>query len=137
MLVDENMPSSGDDAGSEARHRRGLEVVLWLCVPAILAVVYVLQVFEQFSVVGCEGVCDLDLVFAARAAYPWEVAGSLVVAILLTLFLALRRKATFWGAVVAIVLILASATVTSVLFQSGLSAMHERNDRINEINDAQ
>ncbi|WP_248241556.1 META domain-containing protein [Microbacterium kunmingense] len=112
------------------QQRRGLEVSLWLSVPVILALVHFLQIFELFGTVGCEGVCDLDLIFAARAAYPWEVAVSLAVAAGAAIALRLLGKPTFWAGLIAVVLVVASATVTSVLVQSGLAPMYERNDRI-------
>ncbi|TQK20873.1 META domain-containing protein [Microbacterium sp. SLBN-154] len=112
------------------QQRRGLEVSLWLSIPVILALVHLLQIFEQFSTVGCEGVCDLDLIFAARAAYPWEVGVSLAAAGGAAIALRLLGKPTFWAGLIAVVLVLASATITSVLFQTGLAPMHERNDRI-------
>lgn len=130
MLVDEDQSPTSAPSGAAVRQRRGLEIGLWLLVPVILGIVHVLQIFEQFSTVGCEGDCDLDLMFAARAAYPWEVLVSVAVAIVAAIVLQLRGKPTFWAALMAVVLVLASATITSLLFQSGLAGMYERNDRI-------
>lgn len=128
MLVDENDHAVA--ARRAVRPGRGLEIGLWLSVPVTLLVVHVLQIFEQFSTVGCEGACDLDRMFAARAVYPWAVSISLVVAIAAAVVLRLRGKPPVWAAVLATVLVLTSATITSLVFQSGLAAMYERNERV-------
>lgn len=130
MLVGENQKAAARPARGAVKQRRGLEVGLWLSVPVILLVVYFVQMLEQFSTVGCEGVCDLGLLLAARAAYPWEVAASLVLAAAAAGALRLMGKPTFWAGLIAVVLVLASASITSLLFQSGLAPMYERNDRI-------
>jgi hypothetical protein len=110
--------------------RRGVELFLWLLLPVILLIAHFVQILEQFSTVGCEGVCDLNLIFGARAAYPWMVAASIVVAVVLAVILRLRGIPTYWAPLAAAVLVLSSAIVTSVLFQAGLAPMYERNARI-------
>ncbi|MCV0336466.1 hypothetical protein [Microbacterium sp.] len=62
--------SSVGTADQERSDRRGLAVSLWILIPLILLVTYFAQILESFSAVGCEGDCDLDLAFGARAAYP-------------------------------------------------------------------
>ena len=130
MLVKEDQRLSSGTPSAYRPGRRGLEIVLWLSIPAILLMVHVLQVFESFSTVGCEGICDLDLSFGARAAYPWEVITSVAVAVLLRIVLSMRGKPTYWAAIVGVVLVLLSAIITSALFQAGLAPMYECNARI-------
>lgn len=126
MLVEEDRSPS-----PRARSQRpGLELFLWLLLPVILLITHVVQVFEQFSTVGCEGTCDLDLSFNARAAYPWEAAASIAVAVILAAILRLRGKPSYWAPLVGVVLVVSSAIITSLLFQTGLAPMYERNARI-------
>lgn len=96
----------------------------------IVLIVHVLQVFEQFSTVGCEGICDLDLSFGALAAYPWEIAASVAIAVILAVVLRLRGKSAYWAPLVGVVLVVSSASLTSSIFQAGLAPMYERNARI-------
>lgn len=126
MLVEENRPA----ASSAARDGWALAVCLWFLIPVVLFVVLFLQTFESFSAVGCEGACDLEFSFAVRAAFPWEVAASVAAAIVIALLLKSRGKPTFWAPLVGIILVLTAAILTSILFQSGLTGMRERNDRI-------
>ena len=62
-----------------------LAIALWLLLPVVALGAYCMQIVETFSAVGCEGVCDLELSFGARAAYPWEVGASVSAAILLAI----------------------------------------------------
>ncbi|WP_223626677.1 META domain-containing protein [Microbacterium sp. EST19A] len=107
-----------------------LAVALWVLIPIIIFGAYVMQIFESFSAVGCEGDCDLELALGGRAAYPWEVGASVVIAIALALVLRFRGKPPHWAPLVGVALVVGSAIVTSILFQIGLAPMHERNDRI-------
>lgn len=115
---------------SDRSPRSELAIALWLLLPVFIFGAYCMQIFETFSAVGCEGVCDLELSFGARAAYPWEVGISVSAAILLAIVFRFRRKPPHWAPLVGLALVLASAIMTSILFQIGLAPMHERNDRI-------
>ncbi|WP_106816682.1 META domain-containing protein [Microbacterium timonense] len=116
---------------SRARSQRpDLELFLWVLLPVILVVVHIGQIFEQFSTVGCEGICDLDFSLGARAAYPWEVAASVGIALLLAVVLRLTGKVTYVAPLAGVVLVLSSAIITSLLFHAGLAPMYERNARI-------
>lgn len=108
----------------------GSAVALWVLIPVVILATSVMQIFESFSAVGCEGDCALELGWAARAAYPWTVGAAVVIAIILALVLRFRGRPPYWAPAVGIALILTSAIVTSILFQIGLAPMHERNDRI-------
>lgn len=113
------------------RERQGeLAVALWVLLPFIAFGAYVVQIFESFSAVGCEGDCDLEVGWAARDAYPWAVGAAVAVALALALALRLRGKPPHWAPLVGVALVIASAVVTSILFQIGLAPMYERNDRI-------
>lgn len=127
MVVEKTRPEA---PGAERPRSEGLAVSLWVLIPLILFATYWWQLFESFGGVGCEGVCDLELAFGARAAYPWEVGVSVVLAIVIAVVLKVRRKPTFWGPLVGVALVVAAALVTSILFQVGLAPMYERNDRI-------
>ena len=128
MLVGEDRSQA---AGARPQ-RRGLELFLWLLLPVILLAAHFMQILEQFSTVGCDGVCDLNLIFGARAAYPWMVAASIGVAAILAVILRLRGKPTYWAPLVGAALVLSSAISTSVLFQAGLAPMYDRNARITQ-----
>lgn len=117
-------------SGSDAAERRGITLGVWALIPLIVVVTYFFQIFETFDSVGCEGVCDLDLSFGARAFYPWEVGVALMAALVTAGVLRLRGKPTYGGPLLGVVLVLISAIVTSILFQTGLAPMRERNDRI-------
>lgn len=122
--------SSVGTADQERSDRRGLAVSLWILIPLILLVTYSAQILESFSAVGCEGDCDLDLAFGARAAYPWAIGASILAAVVVAVVSRRTRKPAYWGPLLGVVLVLLSAIVTSILFQVGLAPMHERNDRI-------
>jgi hypothetical protein len=127
MLAESTRPPKPDDVGSRPP---GLAIGLWVLIPVILFFIYWAQLFESFAGVGCEGDCDLDLSLGARAAYPWAVGVSIIVAIVTAVVLRIKRRPTHWGPLLGIALILASAITTSIVFQVGLAGMYERNNRI-------
>lgn len=127
MRADSTGPTtSGDDRSGQV----GLAVSFWILIPVILIVVHVMQLFESFGAVGCEGDCDLELSLGARALYPWAIGASIIVAIVAAVAFRRWRKPPFWAPLLGIILVLASAIATSVAFQIGLAPMYERNDRI-------
>lgn len=125
MTVEDPEPADRDRV-----RRSALAVTLWLLVPLIVVAAYVAQILESFSAVGCEGDCDLELAFGARAVFPWAVAASVIAAIVAAFVLRHRRKPAYWAPLLGVVLVLASAITTSVVFQAGLAPMYARNDRI-------
>lgn len=127
------MHAEGSRSGPSAHDRSsqlGLAVSFWILIPIILFVVHWMQIFESFGVVGCEGDCDLELSFGARALYPWAVGASVIAAVVAAAVFRLRGKPVFWGPLFGVALILLSAIGTSIVFQVGLAPMRERNDRI-------
>lgn len=66
----------------------------------------------------------------AVAAYPWEIAASVAIAVVLAVVLRLRGKSPYWAPLVGVVLVVSSAILTSSIFQAGLAPMYERNARI-------
>jgi hypothetical protein len=110
--------------------RWGLAVSFWVLIPLILVVTYFTQILESFGAVGCEGDCDLDISFGARAVYPWAVGASLIVAVVAAVVFRLRGKPAHWAPLIGVILVLLSAIATSIMFEVGLAPMHERNDRI-------
>lgn len=119
-----------EPAGQDRVRPSALAVTLWLLVPSIVVAAYVAQILESFSAVGCEGDCDLELAFGARAAFPWAVAASVIAAIVVAFVLRYRRKPGYWAPLLGVILVLVSATTTSAVFQAGLAPMYARNDRI-------
>ena len=65
----------------------------------------------------------------AVAAYPWEIAASVAIAVVLAVVLRLRGKSPYWAPLVGVVLVVSSAILTSSIFQAGLAPMYERNAR--------
>jgi hypothetical protein len=126
-MVQEQARRDSRPAGRRASS--GLAVALWALIPVILFLTYWTQLFESFSMVGCEGVCDLDLSLGARAAYPWGVGASVLIAIAVAVVMRVRRKPPQWAPLLGLVLVLVTAIGTSIMFQIGLGPMYERNDR--------
>jgi hypothetical protein len=127
MSAEELRPEATDQDRSS---RVGLAVGRWILIPLILFVTYWVQILESFSVVGCEGDCDLDLSLGARAVYPWAVGASVIAAVVTAMALRRRGKPAYRGPLLGVILVLLSAVVTGIMFQVGLAPMHERNDRI-------
>lgn len=130
VLADENPKVSATAPEVTRAQRPRLEVALWLLIPVVLLVAHAAQVLNNFSMVGCEGACDLDLSLGAIGAYPWEIAASVSIAIILAIVLRWRRKTTYWAPFVGVVLVIASVLSTSIFFHVGLAGMHERNSQI-------
>lgn len=109
--------------------REDVTVLLWAAIPVIVFITWALQVFEMLSLSGCEGVCDLDLIFGAREAYPWALGISVAAALAAAGVLKVRGHGTFWAALLGVILVLSSGIVAGALVQIGLSGMYERNAR--------
>lgn len=123
---DPRLEAAGQDRGG----RIGLTVSLWILIPLILFAAYLMQIFESFGAVGCEGDCDLDLIWGARAVYPWAVGASVIAAVVAAMVFRRLGKPAYWAPLIGIILVLLSAIATSIVFQIGLAPMYERNDRI-------
>lgn len=112
------------------RSFRVLEIVLWAAMPLIALLGFLWQIMQQFSVVGCEGICHDELIFGVIAALPWVVGASFVVAIVLAAVLLIRRRRTLWAAVTGVAVLVASLAALGIILEVGFAPMRERNELI-------
>ena len=109
---------------------------LWL-VAVVLAVGgwWLVQMNTGFSMVGCEGICQDEMVWAALSVLPWALLGSLAATVALAVVLTQTRRRTIWAGGAAVVLVLAVLAGTTLAVEAGLQPMRERNQRIADLND--
>lgn len=126
----EDVQSGATDYGTEQVQRRWS--LAWWLVAVVVAVAgwWLVQVTTGFSMVGCEGMCQDEVVWAALGALPWWLLTSLVAPIALAMVLSRTGIRTSWAGGVAVVLVIAVLVGTTLAVEAGLQPMRDRNQRI-------
>ncbi len=115
---------------AETRERgSGWEMACWAGLLLVTSLGYVWLILQLFSTVGCEGICDSELIFGTWAAAPWLLFGTAGVAVATGLVLAALGRRSLWVAVTGLVLVTAIVGGSSLLFEAGFQPMRERNAR--------
>jgi hypothetical protein len=113
-------PSSGRGAAA---------VLLWAVMVPIAVVGYGAFVLRAFSFDGCEGDC-LPIASDAYRIFPGVIVVPFVVAIVVGVVLAVRRRSPIWAPVTGLALLLLTFTGMGVATEIGFAPMYERNARI-------
>jgi hypothetical protein len=113
-------PSSGHGA---------VAFLLWFAMVPIAVVGFWMFVLRAFSFDGCEGDC-LPIAYDAYRVLPWAIGATFVVAIVVGIVLAVRRRSPIWAPVTGLALLLLTFIAMGVTTGIGFAPMYERNARI-------